>query len=149
WTPISPTRPTDRPRWAVLGAGDDLGVAGEHRFSGVTAARTSDMGFSALLAPLVRPPGGAVATAAQHTTRQVLALAQSWLADDRSSVVPLVVVTRGAEATGTAGRRGVTDLVAAPIWGLLRSVQSELPGLVVLVDLDEDPPSPAALSAAL
>ncbi len=46
----------------------------------------------------------------------------------------MVVVTRGA----VAARDGedVRDLVAAPVWGLVRSAQSENPGRFLLLDLD-------------
>ena len=45
----------------------------------------------------------------------------------------LVVVTRGAVAVG-AGE--VPDVVAAAVWGLVRSAQSENPDRIVLVDVD-------------
>ncbi|MEU9110197.1 SDR family NAD(P)-dependent oxidoreductase, partial [Streptomyces xanthophaeus] len=46
----------------------------------------------------------------------------------------LVVVTRNAVAVGEQ----VPDLVQAPVWGLVRSAQSENPGRFTLVDLDGD-----------
>ncbi|MEU3568925.1 thioester reductase domain-containing protein, partial [Kitasatospora sp. NPDC036755] len=78
---------------------------------------------------------------------RALALARSWAAEDRAADAPLVVVTRGAVATGRD--TGATDPATAAVWGLLRSAQSELPGRIVLVDLDEDPASAAALPAVL
>ncbi|OLF06607.1 hypothetical protein BLA60_30455, partial [Actinophytocola xinjiangensis] len=76
--------------------------------------------------------------AVRAALRQALDLAHTWLDD---SWPTLVVVTRGAV--------DATDLAAAAVWGLLRSAQSENPDRYVLVDLDEDPASVAALPAAL
>ncbi|CAM5465902.1 SDR family NAD(P)-dependent oxidoreductase OS=Streptomyces chartreusis OX=1969 GN=CP983_10925 PE=4 SV=1 [Streptomyces chartreusis] len=45
-----------------------------------------------------------------------------------------MVVTRGAVAT--AADEDVTDLTHAPLWGLLRSAQTESPGRIQLLDLD-------------
>ena len=45
----------------------------------------------------------------------------------------LVVVTRGAVAAEPG--EGVADLAGAAVWGLVRSVQSENPGRLVLADL--------------
>ncbi|TYK52741.1 type I polyketide synthase [Actinomadura decatromicini] len=49
---------------------------------------------------------------------------------------PLVVVTRGA----VAARPGedVRDLPAAAVWGLVRSAQTENPGRVQIIDVDDD-----------
>ncbi|OBK16199.1 type I polyketide synthase [Mycobacterium asiaticum] len=56
---------------------------------------------------------------------------QSWLAADASGT--LVVLTYGA-----VGRHDeeVADLAGAAVWGMVRSVQAEHPGRVVLVDSD-------------
>lgn len=150
WNPISLARPTDPPEWAVLDTGSaETGVAGGRRFGDVDTALASDLAFNALLAPFMFPPAGDVAARAQDATRQALALVQAWLAHDKVAGIPLVVVTRGAVSTGRGGGGGVSDLIAAPIWGLLRSAQSEMPGRVVLVDLDDDPGSAAALPSIL
>ncbi|MFC9279486.1 type I polyketide synthase [Streptomyces collinus] len=63
---------------------------------------------------------------------RVLAVLQSWLADERYARSTLVVVTRNAVAVD-----GVTDLAGAAVWGMVRSAQSENPGRVVLADLDD------------
>ncbi|SNT58715.1 polyene macrolide polyketide synthase, partial [Actinacidiphila glaucinigra] len=76
-----------------------------------------------------------------------LALAQDWLADDRFAASRLVFVTRGAVAT--AAGADVADLAHAPLWGLLRSAQSEHPDRFVLADLDGREESLRALPAAL
>ncbi|MEU5771668.1 polyketide synthase dehydratase domain-containing protein, partial [Streptomyces asoensis] len=75
-----------------------------------------------------------VVTAAHRATAAALDLVQSWLADERFASARLVVVTRHAVSTGLGDP--VTDLVHAPVWGLVRSAQSENPGRFVLVDVD-------------
>ncbi|AOS63739.1 type I polyketide synthase [Actinoalloteichus hymeniacidonis] len=51
----------------------------------------------------------------------------------------VVVVTRRAIAAGEG--EDVVDLSASVVWGLLRSMQNENPGRLVLVDIDDDPAS--------
>ncbi|MEU1282582.1 type I polyketide synthase, partial [Streptomyces sp. NPDC005805] len=64
---------------------------------------------------------------------------QQWLAEPSEG--PLVVLTRGAVATRPD--EDVTDLTHAPVWGLVRTAQTENPDQIVLLDLD-----PAVESAA-
>ncbi|MFI6159273.1 type I polyketide synthase [Micromonospora haikouensis] len=87
------------------------------------------------------------ARAAHLVAHEALALAQDWLARPELEAARLVVVTRGAVAVAADDR--LTDLPAATVWGLVRSAQSEHPGRIVLLDLDDDPRSAAALPAAL
>ncbi|MGY0055282.1 SDR family NAD(P)-dependent oxidoreductase [Streptomyces sp. LZ34] len=80
----------------------------------------------------------ATATAVHGTVARTVTLLQRWLAEDRLAAIPLVMVTRGAVAVD-----GVApDLVQAPLWGLVRTAQTEHPDRIVLVDLDDrtDPP---------
>ena len=49
---------------------------------------------------------------------------------------PVVLVSRGAVATSTT--EDIADPRAAGAWGLVRSAQTENPGMFVLVDLDSD-----------
>ncbi|MCU1681129.1 MAG: 3-ketoacyl-ACP reductase, partial [Amycolatopsis sp.] len=79
-------------------------------------------------------PSGEVPGAVRSLTRQVLAVVQEWLADERFAGSRLAVVTRNAVAV--ADGAGV-DVVQAPVWGLVRSAQAENPGRFVLVDVDE------------
>ncbi|MET0135977.1 MAG: type I polyketide synthase [Kibdelosporangium sp.] len=69
-------------------------------------------------------PGGDVPTAVRAVTGNVLELLQTWLADPRFESAKLVVVTHER------------DLVAAPVWGLVRAAQAEHPGRMALVDWD-------------
>ena len=63
----------------------------------------------------------------------VLGLLQGWLVDERFVGSRLVLVTEGAVGVGG---EDVPGLVCAPVWGLVRSAQSEHPGRLVLVDVD-------------
>uniref|UniRef100_UPI0005A7AB27 type I polyketide synthase n=1 Tax=Streptacidiphilus melanogenes TaxID=411235 RepID=UPI0005A7AB27 len=78
---------------------------------------------------------------------RALELLQTWLAEEVFAASRLVVVTRGAVAAGEG--EGVRDLASAAVWGLVRSAQSENPGRIVLVDLDEDAASLSVLAAAV
>ncbi|MER5791295.1 type I polyketide synthase [Streptomyces sp. NPDC001980] len=90
-------------------------------------------------------PGPPTAAAAHETTGRMLGRLQEWLAAEHADGARLVVVTRGAVAT--AADEDVTDLAGSPVWGLLRSAQSENPGVFVVVDTDEE--SEHLLDAAL
>ncbi|MEU6075143.1 type I polyketide synthase [Micromonospora sp. NPDC047074] len=85
--------------------------------------------------------------AAYLVSHEILALTQAWLAEESLVPARLVVTTSGAVHVDDADR--VDDLPATTVWGLLRSAQSEHPGRIVLVDLDADPRSAAALPTAL
>ncbi|MEU6226707.1 type I polyketide synthase [Streptomyces sp. NPDC047042] len=159
WTGLALTSGDARSgSWAVVGD-TDLGLA--------TALTTADAGvvvhpdMTALIesagsvapelvlvqcpTPAVGPVGvaEAVRTAVQDTLERV----RSWLEDDRLAGSRLVLVTRGAVATGTAG--DAPDLVGAALWGLLRSVRAEYPGRVGLLDLGRERGSLRSLPAAL
>jgi NAD(P)-dependent dehydrogenase (short-subunit alcohol dehydrogenase family) len=79
------------------------------------------------------------------SVHDALALVQSTLADDDDRRV--VVVTRGAVAASPD--EDVPALDQAPVWGLLRSAQSENPGRLLLVDVDDDPASARVLPEAV
>ncbi|AGP52764.1 polyketide synthase [Streptomyces rapamycinicus NRRL 5491] len=74
------------------------------------------------------------------SAERVLELLQGWLAEPRLAEARLVVMTRGAVATGGPG--GVdpaaerVDVAGAAVWGLVRSAQAENPGRFLLLDLD-------------
>ncbi|MFI5980678.1 SDR family NAD(P)-dependent oxidoreductase [Streptomyces sp. NPDC051555] len=93
--------------------------------------------------------GDDTAAAVRAELRRALALTRAWLSDERFAAAGsrLVLVTRGAVATGPDGE--LTDLAAAPVWGLLRSAQTENPGRFVLVDTDGAQASWDALPGAL
>ncbi|MET9872724.1 beta-ketoacyl reductase, partial [Streptomyces sp. NPDC006386] len=119
--------------WAVRGP-DELGLAaflpgaGEPEFVAVTAVARAT-------AP--DPPA-----AVHELTGRVLATLQDLQDDPGAAGSRLVVVTRDATAP-------VPDLAGAAVWGLVRTAQSELPGRVVLVDVDGRPESLRLLPAAV
>ncbi|MBV6703558.1 KR domain-containing protein, partial [Kitasatospora aureofaciens] len=80
------------------------------------------------------PGAGDVAGAARGAAVRVLGLVQEWLAADALSGARLVVVT---ERAVDAGPEVPVEVAAAPVWGLVRVVQSENPGRVLLADLDD------------
>ena len=82
---------------------------------------------------------------ARETLGWLLGLVQEWLADERFAESRLVVVTSGA----VAADGGVAGLVQSPVWGLVRSAQSENPGRFALVDVDGSVASWEALLGAL
>ncbi|MFE9870164.1 SDR family NAD(P)-dependent oxidoreductase [Micromonospora sp. NPDC005686] len=151
-----PGRPVAQ-RWALLGP-DPLGLAVGLLASGITTDRHPDL--AALLAgvaggaecprtvvlPAAAPAGARLPEAAFDLAGAVLTDVQAWLADRRTADARLVVVTRSAVPAGVAGE--VPDLAAAPVWGLLRSAQTENPDRIVLADVD-GPDGVPALAAAL
>ncbi|WP_308432805.1 SDR family NAD(P)-dependent oxidoreductase, partial [Streptomyces naganishii] len=149
-------------RWAVLGdAGeaDAVGTAeGLVRYrdlavlagSAVTEGAVPDV----VLVPLsdtaaVDSDTAAVdtAVAARAAARNALGTLQDWLADEHLAAAHLVFVTTGAIAARPSD--DVTDLVHAPVWGLVRAAQSENPGRFTLIDTDGTEASRRALPAAL
>ncbi|MFD8143196.1 SDR family NAD(P)-dependent oxidoreductase [Streptomyces sp. NPDC059708] len=100
-----------------------------------------------VLAVCPTPAGRPVPDAARAVTSYVLGLMQSWLTDERFGSSTLVVVTRGAVATGAST---APDLTQAPVWGLVRAAQAENPGRIVLLDTDPDEDTaPADVDPAL
>ncbi|WP_371827693.1 type I polyketide synthase [Amycolatopsis sp. WQ 127309] len=71
---------------------------------------------------------------------ETVGVLQRWLTGDRET--PLVVATTHAVAAASGD---AVDLALAPVWGLVRTAQNEHPGRFVLVDVDDDPASRAAV----
>jgi acyl transferase domain-containing protein/acyl carrier protein len=142
---------------ADSGATDDRGAADASATSSGEAIDAHYADVAALLdaigsdAPLpdaaIVVPGGSdteeregtegICTIAQaHAKIQsALAMAQAWLAEERLEGRPLVLVSRDAVAI-EQGK--APDPVAAAVWGLIRSAQSEHPGRFLLVDVAPD-----------
>ncbi|WP_103566322.1 type I polyketide synthase [Actinomadura rubteroloni] len=138
WRPIRPA--SDQPQsWTVVGADAALTTA--------LGATASDGLPADAAGPVLLPAGwsGDPAEGVHAETARVLGLVQAWLASDATT--PLVVVTRGAVATGADD--DVTDLAAAALWGLVRSAQAEHPDRLVLLDADDDEASLRAVPAAV
>ncbi|MGW2367203.1 type I polyketide synthase, partial [Streptomyces sp. NPDC001667] len=83
----------------------------------------------------------------RDAVHRALRLVQSWSADERFGRSRLVFVTRGAVAPRPGD--AVADPARAAVWGLVRAAQSENPDRFVLLDLDEQEASFAALPQAL
>lgn len=77
-----------------------------------------------------------VPVATRRSLEAVLNRVQEWLSDEqRPDDGQLLVLTHGAVAVDVSDR--ITDLGHAAVWGLLRTAQTENPGLITLVDLDD------------
>ncbi|MEV5197266.1 SDR family NAD(P)-dependent oxidoreductase [Streptomyces clavifer] len=98
---------------------------------------------------LVRTGAGAppAPAAAHENAARALALTQRWLADERFAHTRLAFVT--TRAVATAPGENVDGLSTAPLWGLLRTVQSEHPDRITLLDVDGTPEAEELLPAAL
>ncbi|MEV4383832.1 SDR family NAD(P)-dependent oxidoreductase, partial [Streptosporangium sp. NPDC049644] len=88
-----------------------------------------------------------VVDSAHEVTARVLGLLQQWLADERFDDSRLVVVTRGAVATGAG--EAVPNPAAATVWGLVRSAEAENPGRFLLADVEEQETALSALPVVL
>ncbi len=129
--------------WVVAGA-DEFGLTGAvytlgravETFLGIgTLSAALDDGLEPpelILVPLVHVRPEDPRESAHLLTKWVLGQVQAFLEEDRLRTTRLVFVTRGATGDGEGA-----DLSAAAAWGLLRSAQTENPGRLVLVDLDE------------
>ncbi|MFC8848110.1 SDR family NAD(P)-dependent oxidoreductase, partial [Micromonospora sp. NPDC057141] len=135
WTPLPPSNPGARGRWAdVASSGDVARIA--------LAVESGDEAPETVLFDLT---GGGSGTDPLPLLHRALGVVQAWLAEPVPDGVPLVVVTRGAVPAGTA----VTDPSGAAVWGLLRSAQAENPGRFVLVDVGPDADRDRAVLLAL
>ena len=79
--------------------------------------------------------GASMPVVARGALEDALGVLQIWLSEERFAATRLVVLTSGA----VAARPGeeVRDLAHAAVWGLARSAQSEHPGRVTLIDIDD------------
>ncbi|WP_053165252.1 type I polyketide synthase [Streptomyces noursei] len=142
WVPVDPGARATGTRWAVVGNDElDLGYA-LHRADETVSAYAASLGGAVgdgglapdvFLVPIVGGPDAGPA-GVHAVTARVLEVLQEWLAEPRLAAARLVFVTRGAVAT--AGET-VTDPAGAAAWGLVRSAQTENPGSLLLLDLDD------------
>ncbi|MEV0123619.1 SDR family NAD(P)-dependent oxidoreductase [Streptomyces sp. NPDC050703] len=141
WTPLAPA---DAPvgTWAVAGP-DDLGLAADLRGAGLDMTD----GAETSLLSLGAGPAADLAAEIRAATARALDLVRAWLNDEGQAAGRLVVATRNAVSTRVG--EDVGDLVHAPVWGLLRAAQAENPERLLLVDVDGDEASAAALPAAV
>ncbi|MEU5306475.1 type I polyketide synthase [Streptomyces noursei] len=142
WVPVDPGSRATGTRWAVVGDDElDLGYA-LHRADETVSAYAASLGGAigdsglapdVFLVPVVGGPD-AGPDAVHAVTARALGLLQEWLNEPRLAGARLVFVTRGAVAVPG---ETVTDPAGAAVWGLLRSAQTENPGSLLLVDLDD------------
>ncbi|WP_443065660.1 SDR family NAD(P)-dependent oxidoreductase [Streptomyces sp. NBC_00557] len=141
------------PDLAALASAVDAGTAlpesvlvacgGENRPADTLTPGTEGTGVPAHSSDTAEATTVETARTALHDT---LALVQNWLADDRFAAARLVLVTRGA--VPAEGDRAAVDPVAASLWGLLRSAQSEHPGRLTLLDLPLTGPGSGSAGSA-
>jgi benzoate-CoA ligase family protein len=163
WTPLQPKNGIERERigavdWVLLG-GDEGPLAKTLRDGGTTVCSYSDLGAlvngtigSGELAPKVvlvdingefaddpngdegRPSCEGVIDAARKILCGTLSILQDWFADDRFAESRLVLVSN--EAVAVHEEDQLAGLSGSGVWGMVRSVQSEHPERLVLVDVD-------------
>ncbi|MER6961806.1 SDR family NAD(P)-dependent oxidoreductase, partial [Streptomyces sp. NPDC000618] len=155
-----PQPPSEEPQtaatepWAVLGP-DPFGLTDALAGAGIAASEYPDVATLAeepaapavVLLPLAPVSVAGLPSAADRAVDRMLHTVQGWLAHSAWEATRLVVVTSGAVAARDG--ESVTDLAHAPVWGLLRSVEAEHPGRILLADLDTDAASRAALPDAI
>ncbi|WP_234314143.1 type I polyketide synthase, partial [Streptomyces sp. NBRC 109706] len=149
WTPVAAdavNEPLSPQGWAVLGT-DTLGLDVLRTGTDLDQLTGDGTVPPTVLLPVlaVDGPDDDIAGAATDTVLDVLDTVTAWLADERYAETRLVVATRGAVTTGDDGE--LTDLPTAPVWGLLRSAQTEHPGRIVLIDLEPEAPGSSVASA--
>ncbi|ANZ42366.1 hypothetical protein BBK82_47070 [Lentzea guizhouensis] len=162
WAPMPSVRTTSlelAKRWAVVGP-DVFGLTTALVSAGLHVATYLDAAalhvsvvdgetapdVAVLCCPDDMDTGGKLTTAAQDALRKVGDVLRTWVNDAWFAHSRLVVLTRNAVA---AGVEDVRDLVHAPVWGLLRSLQVEYPNRFTLIDIDDQPPSTGVLPRAV
>jgi hypothetical protein len=135
WTRVT-GRSDAEPAAAVVVGADSLGL-GPVLGAPVVDSLDQAAGHTAhlLVLPCIGPDMGTGSPhAAQDAVASVLATVRAWSADQRFADTRVLILTRGAVAT----REGedVSDLAAAAVWGAVRAVQAELPGQLVIADIE-------------
>ncbi|MFD2768338.1 type I polyketide synthase [Micromonospora eburnea] len=136
WTevPLPPDSPVGPVTWdvrACLAGTDDMGDL------------VPELAFVDHAAPL---PGEELPSSVHAAVTGRLDLLRAWLSDERFATATLVMVTRGAVAV--APEEEVVDLPGAAVRGLVRAVQSEHPGRLLLLDVDGDDESRRVMTTA-
>ncbi|WP_371591620.1 type I polyketide synthase [Streptomyces sp. NBC_00513] len=148
---VTPETDTDEVARALRGAG--LPADTHPDLAALTAAITAGAPVPATVAAVVSASSAdADADAVRATARDALALVQAWLADERLAASRVVVLTRDAVPAppgDTEDPVRETRPAHAPVWGLLRSAQSEHAERLVLADTDGAPDSLRRLAAAV
>ncbi|MEW1640333.1 type I polyketide synthase, partial [Streptomyces sp. NPDC093801] len=169
--PAQPLADTAAPAepWALIGAGTGetalQETAAALESGGTRPATHSDLAALAaavtagtpvpatvaVVLPATGIDADADAAAVRETARGTLALLRDWLADDRFAPSRLVLLTHRAVAVPGEDTDGAPDTrpAHAPVWGLVRSAQSEHADRLVLADTDGTAESLRRLPAAV
>nr|WP_063771943.1 type I polyketide synthase [Kitasatospora mediocidica] len=157
WIPLPsrPVAPAATGRWALVGSDDQL--PGLARAAGVDCDVYADLAALAGVVAAGKPrpdvvlfapapvTGHDLAADARGAAHAALEGVQSWLAEEAFAGSRLVFVTSGATGPGAEP----AGLAQTPVWGLVRTAQTENPDRFVLLDLDGTEASHRALPAAL
>ncbi|MGA5732029.1 type I polyketide synthase [Streptomyces seoulensis] len=143
WTPVTAPEVPDRPLVA-LGRPVE-GCAKTFEDVAAFVAGGNPAGAAVVWSPGTTAADGAdVPATVRAAVHSALAVLRDWLAEPGCADSTLIVLTRNG-----AGLPGETpDLAAAAVRGLVRSAQSEHPGRIVSVDLDDDLADPHRRIAA-
>ncbi len=143
--PLRPVEPGGRPVAGELGpALAHVDVSAKyHDLAELGRAIDAGTAVPPVVLTSVAAGSGDLAATVHDTVARILALARSWVEDERFAGSRLVLVTHGAVAAASP------DLAQAPLWGLLRSAQAEHPDRFVLVDTDATEASARVLADAL
>ncbi|ASQ92837.1 type I polyketide synthase [Streptomyces sp. 11-1-2] len=153
WTRLTPAESAPTCRSAVIGPdggplADALpGATGLPDLAAVRAAVADGAPAPDVVFAFFGSPADGRGDPVEHTHdlgKQALGVLREFLAAPELADARLAVVTRGAVAPQS--HDDVHDLPASAVWGLVRSAQSENPGRVLLLDLDERDASLGALA---
>ncbi|MFE9122398.1 type I polyketide synthase [Streptomyces sp. NPDC007172] len=160
WSVVSAPAPVSG-ACAVLGR-DVLGLRGALESAGMTVAAYGDVAElaaavdggavvpeSVFVAVASADDAPGVAGAVRASLSETLGVVGEWLAFGGGGGSRLVVVTCGAVGVGSGDVVSAVGLVDAPVWGLVRSAQSENPGRLVLADVDGSAAALAVLPGVL
>nr|WP_275297073.1 type I polyketide synthase [Streptomyces cyaneogriseus] len=158
WTPLTTDARTAGGEWAMLGF-DPLEIRPRFVAAGLVGTpyldpqSLIDTVASGAPAPQVVAMSchggdqGGILAAGHDLAHRVLETLQHWLSAAPLAGSRLLLLTRGAVSASDGDP--VQDIAAAPVWGLVRAAQSEHPGRIVLIDMDDDDASYRALPAVL
>jgi acyl transferase domain-containing protein/NADPH:quinone reductase-like Zn-dependent oxidoreductase/acyl carrier protein len=142
WQSLSLGSPPAITAWLALGADGSLGLPSQPSM----AALSTELDRGAAPPALLIVPLLQAGVDPLSETMAAVELVRSWLADRRLATTKLAFVTRRAVAVDG----DVEDLARAPLWGLLRTVQSENPDRELqILDIDDTPASQVVITAAL
>jgi acyl transferase domain-containing protein/surfactin synthase thioesterase subunit len=155
WLPADSDSAGPGLRVAVIGTGPMVDAVGaEWVFADLAAleAAIGDGSAAPDLAVAIVPggepePGDALPDQILASSQEVLRTAQAWLLDERLAAIRLTFLT--VDAVATSPDDAVSGLAQSPVWGLVRSAQTENPGRFGLIDIDRADFSAAAFSRAL